>query len=609
MMSERSIDWKSGLGRIFKGPVAIAHGRLADTVREYKDTRYAPYLLAGPFLAYLAVLFVIPLAYMLVVSFYTNVDAGLMKPILTVENYVNFFTNGVYLSVVYNTVEISVLSTVFTVLVSFPVAYYIVFSDAGYTKYLVLLVIAPMLVGNVVRAFGWFALIGDSGVINQVLGLVGLHYTLLKTKPGLIIAISSVLMPFVILILMSVFYTFDEELIEAGYNLGGNHLQTFRYVTLPLALPGIFASTLLCFVLTMGTFATAVFIGMPEIPMIGPFIYNVANQANWPLAAAMSFVLLLISFALIYVYTKVVDLEPAGEGIADTTGVGRSNRFRIAKVLNVLDFGRTIGGVSLASIIFGFIIVNAFVYLLIPVLFAIQISFNPSTLYAFPPEYLTLKWYVAVLSRGAWVSSFITSFEISVLSAVLSIALSAPTAYAINRYDFPGRKILDAGTFLPLMIPQITLGLSLLIFLDNVHLDGTILGLGLALGVTATPYATRTILATMHNFDNTVEEAAKSLGADEVQTFVYVTLPELLPGVITAAILSFIVSYSNLTIAVFIQGAGTIPIPVRIYSQMQYGANPSIAAVATINIVIVLTAIVIIERLFGAAEAVGLSNN
>lgn len=96
-----------------------------------------------------------------------------------------------------------------------------------------------------------------------------------------------------------------------------------------------------------------------------------------------------------------------------------------------------------------------------------------------------------------------------------------------------------------------------------------------------------------------------NLGADEIQTFRYITFPALLPGVLTAAIFAFIVSYANLQIAIFLQGPGLIPIPVRIFAQMQFGASPVIAAVSTVNIAIVLLAIIIVERLFGAAEALG----
>jgi putative spermidine/putrescine transport system permease protein len=288
-----------------------------------------------------------------------------------------------------------------------------------------------------------------------------------------------------------------------------------------------------------------------------------------------------------------------------STDSGRTKKFRLSSVLGKIDLSRSLGGVSLAGVSWAVILSVVFLYLLLPVIFAVVISVNPSDLYTFPPESITLKWYAAVLERTQWIDSFVLSFQYSILATVIAIALSSSAAYAIARFEFRFRNLLDAATFLPLMIPQIILGLALLLFLQLFDLNNTLIGLSLALAVYATPYATRSILAAMQNFDRSVEEAAYNLGADEIQTFLRVTFPMLLPGLLTAAIFSFVVTYSNLQIAVFLTGAGMTPIPVRIFAQMQFGGSPIIAAVATINIVIVLAAIVITERLFGAAEALG----
>lgn len=288
-----------------------------------------------------------------------------------------------------------------------------------------------------------------------------------------------------------------------------------------------------------------------------------------------------------------------------STDSGRTKKFRLSSVLGKVDLSKSLGGVSLAGVSWAVILSVVFLYLLLPVIFAVVISVNPSDLYAFPPESITFKWYAAVLERTQWIDSFVLSFQYSILATVIAMVLSSSAAYAIARFDFRFRNLLDAATFLPLMIPQIILGLALLLFLQLFDLNNTLIGLSLALAVYATPYATRSILAAMQNFDRSVEEAAYNLGADEIQTFLRVTFPMLLPGLLTAAIFSFVVTYSNLQIAVFLTGAGMTPIPVRIFAQMQFGGSPIIAAVATINIVIVLAAIIITERLFGAAEALG----
>jgi putative spermidine/putrescine transport system permease protein len=258
--------------------------------------------------------FVFPLVYIGVISFFTNKPLGLMRPDLTLENYIRIIESDLYRDVLLSTVEMSLIATIITVVAGYQVAYFIVFSNKSYSKALILVVIAPMLVGNVVRAFGWFALMDTNGFVNSALGFFGLQYTLMQTKPGFLIAVCSVLMPFATLIIMSVLYSIDRDLLEAGYNLGGNPLQTFCYVTLPLSLPGVVGAVLITFVLVMGTFATAVFIGMPNVPMLAPYVYQTTGELNWPLASALSIILFSVSFALVVLYVKINPVQSGAEG-------------------------------------------------------------------------------------------------------------------------------------------------------------------------------------------------------------------------------------------------------------------------------------------------------
>lgn len=589
-----------------------AHKRLLSFVQEYKDSKWAPLLIMSPYLLYMGVFFAIPVLYMFVVSFYTNVATGTMEAAFTLENYVTVFTTSLYVDTLYLTVEISLVSTLIAILISYPIAYFIVFSSWKYSKVLILAAVAPMLVGNVVRAFGWYALLDQSGLVNQIINLFGVDYTLLNTKPGVIIAIASVLMPFAVLILLSNLFSINQDLLQAGQSMGGNPLQTFWYITFPLSMPGIIGATLISFVLTMGTFATAVFIGMPQVPMIGPQIYQAAAAGlNWPLGAALSFVLLAVSLVLITVYGRIMDVGASREGVQysfvsdESAAIGRERTFSLAGALEKLPFDkRLVGTHTLGGLLLRAGLVGSFVFLLIPVIFAVLISFSQG-LYVIPPETPTLEWYIEAINSRRWISSFIVSFQYSILATLIALVLSFSAAYSIGRYEFPMKQAISSATFLPLIIPQIILGIALLIFLNIFGLVGNILGLSIAVAVYATPFATQSLLIAIENFDTHLEEAAQMLGADEIQTFLRVTAPSLLPGIMSAGILSFIISYSNLQIAVFMQGAGVVPVPVRIFSQMQFGATPIIAAIATVNIMITLAAIMIVERLFGAAEALG----
>lgn len=611
-VSGRTADVLGWVKSWFDPYLAPLHARLLSIIQRHKGSTRAPFILMSPYLVFMGVFFAIPILYMLVVSFYTNNPTGTMEAAFTLENYVTVFTTSLYINTLYVTVEISLIATLITILISYPIAYFIVFSKWKYSGVLILAAIAPMLVGNVVRAFGWFALLDQSGLVNQIISVFGVEYTLLNTKPGLIIAISSVLMPFAILILLSNLFSIDRDLLEAGRSLGGNPLQTFWFVTLPLSLPGIVGATLISFVLTMGTFATAVFVGMPQVPMLAPYIYQAAAaDLNWPLGAAMSFVLLAVSLSLVYIYSRVMDVGTDRKGVQfslvseDAEAIGREREFSFAGLLRKLPFDKrvtrnvTVGGLTLSVVLLG-----AFVLLLIPVVFAVMISFSQG-MYVIPPETPTLEWYESVLTSNRWLSSFSVSFQYSILATLIALVLSFSASYAIGRYDFPMKQAINSATFLPLIIPQIILGIALLIFLNILGLVGNIIGLSVALAVYATPFATQSLLIAMNNFDYKLEEAAKILGADEIQTFFRVTVPCLLPGIVSAAILAFIISFANLQIAVFLQGPGLVPVPVRIFSQMQFGTTPVIAAVATINIAITLLAIAVVERLFGTAEALG----
>ena len=588
------------------------HRRLLALVQRYKGSNRTPFILMSPYLLYMAIFFVIPIGYMFIISFYTNVSTGTMEAIFTLENYVTVFTTSLYVDTLYLTVEISLISTLITILISYPIAYFIVFSKWKYSGVLILAAIAPMLVGNVVRAFGWYALLDESGLVNQLIGIFGLEYTLLNTEPGLIIAISSVLMPFAILILLSNLFSIDRSLVEAGESLGGSPSQTFLFVTFPLSLPGVIGATLISFVLTMGTFATAVFIGMPQVPMLAPYIYQAAAEGlNWPLGAALSFILLVVSLTLVSIYGQVTNIGTDTQTTKFTLvsneakAIGRERSFSFAGALGMLPLNKRVTrDTTLGRLILIILLLSAFLFLLIPVIFAVLISFSQG-LYIIPPETPTFEWYAEVLASSRWVSSFVVSFQYSLLATGIALILGFSAAYAIGRYDFPLKQVLNSATFLPLIIPQVILGIALLIFLNQVGLVGTIWGFAIAVAVYATPFSTQSLLIAMENFDYNLEEAAQVLGADEIQTFFRVTVPCLLPGIVSAAILAFVISFANLQIAVFMQGAGLVPVPVRIFAQMQFGASPIIAAVATVNIVITLLAILLVERLFGAAEALG----
>lgn len=280
-----------------------------------------------------------------------------------------------------------------------------------------------------------------------------------------------------------------------------------------------------------------------------------------------------------------------------------SKNFRLSSLIRLVDpSGRS---ETLSNAIYYLFLSGALVLLLLPVLFAILLSLNPDNVWTISFSAFTLENYLEVFTSAEWISSFITTFQYSVLSTVIALLLSISASYAVGRFNFPYSNILSAATFLPLMIPQVILGLALLLYFQNFGLIGNVWSVALGLAVYATPYGISSILASMDKLNKSLEEAAMNLGADDIMTFRKITFPLLLPGLMTAAIFSFIVSFINLQITIFLRGPTMTPVPVRVFSQMEFGASPVIAAVATINIFIIVGFVIIVEYIFDVSDALG----
>ena len=189
---------------------------------------------------------------------------------------------------------------------------------------------------------------------------------------------------------------------------------------------------------------------------------------------------------------------------------------------------------------------------------------------------------------------------------LLAIISGTLYSFCYVRFRFFGKEGLNVLALSPLAFPKIILGVALLLYFHLFRLVGTYTGLILGLVIVAAPFVVKTVSAAMYNFDKSIEEAAMSLGANEVQTFFKITLPLIKPGLISAAILAFIYTFGNLQVAVFLVGPTTTTVPVKIFSAMEFTDDPSVAAVAAINILLVMAFVIIAQKYLGAKALVKL---
>ncbi len=260
-----------------------------------------PYLLSFPLAAFLVAAYVIPALMTASYGFLGTDQRGGIVPEFTLANFEKFFSDSWYLLTLGRSVRIAVFVTLPTVSLGYLVAYFLVFQRPRGIEVFLILVIAPVLIGNVVRAFGWRMLMGEKGVVNTALGAIGLidqPLSFLYTEHGIVIADTSVLLPLVILILLGVLSRVDPTYLEAAKSLGANGWRTFWHGTLPLSLPGVGAASVICFTLSFGTFETAIFIGGQRVQMVAPLVYQqIGKTFNWPFGAAISLVILVVSIA------------------------------------------------------------------------------------------------------------------------------------------------------------------------------------------------------------------------------------------------------------------------------------------------------------------------
>jgi len=244
-----------------------------------------------------------------------------------------------------------------------------------------------------------------------------------------------------------------------------------------------------------------------------------------------------------------------------------------------------------------------YVWLALPAAIVVASSFSRTTYLTFPPKGFTFIWYERAFESEAFMASLLVSTELAVAATGITLAAALPAAFAIDRHRFAGRALLQAGLMSPMIVPVIVLAIGLLQLLTWLGLAGSFLGLLIGHAVITLPYAVRTIGASLSLFDRSLEEAAASLRATPLQVVRWVTLPVLLPGILSAAIFCFVTSFGNVTLSMFLAKSGQTTLPVQIFTYVEHSYDPIVAAVSTLVIAVTLAVIAAIEKAVGLEQA------
>jgi putative spermidine/putrescine transport system permease protein len=546
-------------------------------------------ILAFPVTFWLLLTFAAPFAVLTLLSLHEYPDP--FGPIIqppSAAQFVSIFGDEFLVRIIIETIMLGAGVTALTVLLGYPLALWLVRLPLKWRPLAFAVILIPLLTNVVVRSLGIVLLLAPDGLINQVLGVLGIppFRQMLYTHGAVALALAQVFMPFMVLALYDVLQGTSPRVHEAAESLGASRTVRVFLVDLPLSLPGLRAGIIIVFLMASTAYVSATLLGGKKVWTTGMLVWQEALQnLNAPLASALALVMTLAStaFALLVVWVTR-KLTPWKSG---APGSFRSVPGWLLKTLDL--FGPFIGKLLLAS---------SLLLLLLPLVLVVIQSFNDvpqATVAGF--RAFTLKWYDRVLFGGAYAASFWISVQLAAATAVLAIGLALPAAFALSRHRFRGLTALSAFWTLPLSLPHVAIGVGMLKLLQAFTAIPPFLGMLAVHVVLVLPFSIALLQASVEQLDKAQEDAAASLGAAAPARFLLVIMPGLAPGLVAAGIMSFLISFGEVTVTSFLTTARMTTLPVRIYAEASFSLEPTVHAVSAILIVGTVLLLMILNRL------------
>jgi putative spermidine/putrescine transport system permease protein len=232
-------------------------------------------------------------------------------------------------------------------------------------------------------------------------------------------------------------------------------------------------------------------------------------------------------------------------------------------------------------------------YLMAPLAIVVIVSFSAAPFLQFPPPGLSPRWYQNLFADSNWVNAIMVSIEVLIPSAIMATWLGTAAAYALIRGRIPGATLITAGLMLPVVVPGIITAAGLFGVYRGLGLNGTLTGLVIGHTVLTTPYVVATVGAALRTLDARLEDAAATLGAPPWAAFRRITLPLLLPAVLSGLLFAMVVSFDELIVSLFVSTARIRPVPVQMWSNLRGDFDPTIAAIASLCFVFALLALLL----------------
>jgi iron(III) transport system permease protein len=536
----------------------------------------------------LAYLTVVPLAMLLLGS--VSAGSSVLDLQLTLRNFQRVLTDQASIELLVNSLLYGAGAATVAFVIGTGVAWAVERTDVPGRSLWYGLALVPIIVPGIVHTIAWlFLLSPEIGWINAPLKAIFGTSLSIYSLPGMIWVEGLHTAPFAFVLMSAALRAMDPSLEEAAATSRANPWSTFRRVTLPLLLPAVASVLLILFVRALEGFEVPAIIGLPgRIYVYTSRIYTSLNQypPNFGLSAAYASVLLAISVVGLLLHHRATRRT---ERYTTVTGKGYRPRR--------LTLGRSRYVAVAALALYGLIAI------LLPFLVLIYASLV--RVYTVPSldsvSELTLRNYAFIATDELTRRSFVNSLLLGILSATVVVAITSVIAWVTLRTRIPGRGILDFLAFVPITIPGIVLGISLLwvYFTIPIRIYGTIWILLVAYVTRYLPYGIRATTAGLVQLHKELEEAAATAGARWWPTFRRVLLPLLRPTLVGAWVYVFIVSLRELGSSILLVSSDNIVLAVRIFDLRDSGNYTTIAALSVVLVVMLVVLVALLQRVGG----------
>ncbi|HEU0229681.1 MAG TPA: iron ABC transporter permease [Burkholderiaceae bacterium] len=507
----------------------------------------------------------------------------------------NFARLPSYGSIVWNTLEVSVVATVIAIIVGFLIAYILTRTNVPFRRGLEQLMAVPYYVTPLLGALAW-GLLGEphSGYINMLWRALGGEGAIINVTSAMGIAWVMALFEGSVAFVMvsAVMQSIDPSLEEASQVIGASRFNTMLRVTLPLVAPGVLGALVYVFAEMLGSFSAALVLGTPSrFYVLTTAIYLMVTQypPRIPLAAAMGVVLFAVMFLMTYLYRRTI----AGRSYVTVSG----KAFRPRPI--------DVGGLRWVY----FLLVGAYIFLavVLPLLTLVYVSLQQLATALPSWSNFTLEHYRVALSQNAVRYAIRNSLELGVLTATIGVALTGMISWLLHRTNLPGRAALEYISMFPQAVPRLVFAFGIMWawLVLPIPVYGTIWLLLIAYVTVFLPLGVRTISSVLLQLDKTLDECGQVCGANWSQRLRTINIPLLKPGIMAAWMLLFIGSVRELGASILLVGPNSQVLTPAIVDAWNFSSSELTAAMALIQTVVVGVVIAIFTVLMRRRELKG----